>query len=169
MLLQSIESSIGLVTGADGYSNTFSYYCEQLGNPSLSSPHLLTARAVARLLRGEVTEAKSDLEEAMHAGEDEETLMASVVAAGLQPAKKGEADELYAYVPFSLCVQALLTQRFVQRTCQKVPFVSHGQGLQGEEFHFRFLSCKLHCSASCHRNTSLDVISIVFFYCLSAM
>lgn len=96
VLLQSIESSIGLVTGADGYSNTFSYYSEQLGNPSLSSPHLLTARGVARLLRGEVTEAKSDLEEAMHAGEDEETLMASVIAAGLQPTKKGEADELYA-------------------------------------------------------------------------
>ncbi|KLO08745.1 hypothetical protein SCHPADRAFT_834954 [Schizopora paradoxa] len=96
LLLQSIEASIGLVTGADGYSNSFSYYSEQLGNPSLSSPHLLTSRAVTRLLRGEVAEAKSDLEEALHAGEDEETLMASVVAAGLQPTKKGEADELFA-------------------------------------------------------------------------
>lgn len=123
LLLQSIEASIGLVTGADGYSNSFSYYSEQLGNPSLSSPHLLTSRAVARLLRGDVAEAKSDLEEAMHAGEDEETLMASIVAAGLQPSKKGEADELYAYVnlKFSLCRRVVLNSILSSELAKKYP------------------------------------------------
>ncbi|KAF8488857.1 coatomer epsilon subunit-domain-containing protein [Russula emetica] len=98
LLLQLIESTIGLVTGKDGYFDTQSFYTEQLANPSLSSPHLLTARGVTRLLRGEVQEAKSDLEEAVsqqggHA--DAETLAASVVAAGLGP-KKGDADELWS-------------------------------------------------------------------------
>jgi coatomer protein complex subunit epsilon len=96
-----IESTIGLVTGKDGYFDTQSFYTEQLANPSLSSPHLLTARGVTRLLRGEVQEAKSDLEEAVsqqggHA--DAETLAASVVAAGLGP-KKGDADELWRCAP----------------------------------------------------------------------
>ena len=93
-LLQSIEAAISLVTGTDSYSNSVSFYSEQLGNPSLSSSKLLTARGVTRLLRGEVNEAKSDLEEAAKSGEDEETLCATVVAAGLS-GKKGDADELY--------------------------------------------------------------------------
>jgi coatomer subunit epsilon len=97
LLLQLIESTIGLVTGKDGYFDTQSFYTEQLANPSISSPHLLTARGVTRLLRGEVQEAKSDLEEAVsqQGGQaDAETLAASVVAAGLGP-KKGDADELW--------------------------------------------------------------------------
>lgn len=98
LLLQSIEASIGLVTGFDAYQNASSFYSEQLGNPSLSSSHLLTARSVTRLLRGEVTEAKSDLEEVLRDSEDEEALSVSVVAAGLGQAKKGEADELYGCV-----------------------------------------------------------------------
>ena len=53
---------------------------------------------MTRLLRGEVNEAKSDLEEVLKNGEDEEGLAASVVAAGLGQAKKGEAEELYRYV-----------------------------------------------------------------------
>jgi len=96
VLLQSIEASIGLVTGGDGYSNAFSYYSEQLGNPSLTSPHLLAARGIARLLRGEISEARSDFEEVLKNGEDQETLGASVVAAGLGASKKGEAEELFA-------------------------------------------------------------------------
>ncbi|KAI0255714.1 coatomer epsilon subunit-domain-containing protein [Lactifluus subvellereus] len=87
LLLQLIESSIGLVTGKDGYSDSQSFYTEQLANPSLSSPHLLTARGVTRLLRGEIQEAKSDLEEV--------TLAASVVAAGLGH-KKTDAEELWS-------------------------------------------------------------------------
>ncbi|KAI0306023.1 coatomer epsilon subunit-domain-containing protein [Multifurca ochricompacta] len=100
LLLQLIESCIGLVTGKDGYSDSQSFYTEQLANPSLSSPHLLTARGVTRLLRGEVQEAKSDLEEAVlqQGGHDDaETLAASVVAAGLGP-KKDDAEELWRYV-----------------------------------------------------------------------
>ena len=94
ILLQLIESSIGLVTGK-GYSDSHSFYTEQLGNPSLSSPHLLTARGVVRLMRGDIPEAKSDLEEslALQAG-DAETQAAMVVAAGLDGSKQ-TADELW--------------------------------------------------------------------------
>lgn len=99
LLLQLIESTIGLVTGKDSYSNTASFYTEQLGNPSLSSPHLLTARGVTRLLRNEIMEAKSDLEEALQLQKgDAETAAAFVVAAGLGAAKKAEAEELWRYV-----------------------------------------------------------------------
>ena len=95
LLLQHIEATIGLTTGTDKYNNTYSFYTEQLGNPSVSSPHLLVSRGVTRLLRGEINDAKSDLEEAMQNGEDAEGWAAFVVAAGLAPSKKGEADELF--------------------------------------------------------------------------
>ncbi|KAJ7334162.1 coatomer complex protein [Mycena albidolilacea] len=97
LLLQLIESSIGLVAAKDGYANANSFYTEQLGNPSLSSPHILTARAVTRILRNEIPEAKSDLEESLEQQKnDAETLAAFVVAAGIE-SKKGsaEADELW--------------------------------------------------------------------------
>ncbi|KIY53365.1 hypothetical protein FISHEDRAFT_68971 [Fistulina hepatica ATCC 64428] len=95
LLLQLIESSIDLVTGRDDYSNPQSFYTEQLGNPSLSSPHILTSRGVVRILQGEIPAARSDLEEALQeqAG-DAETLAACVVAAGLG-LKRTEADELW--------------------------------------------------------------------------
>lgn len=102
LLLQLIESSIGLVTGKDGYANAHSFYTEQIGNPglSLAAPHLLTARAVTRLMRGEVKEARSDLEEALEReGEggdrDGETGAALVVAAGLGLGKRGEVEDLW--------------------------------------------------------------------------
>ena len=99
LLLQLIESTIGLVTGKDNYSNTSSFYTEQLGNPSLSSPHLLTARGVTRIMRGEIQEAKSDLEESLEQQKgDAETEAAYVVAAGLGALKKKEADELWLWV-----------------------------------------------------------------------
>ena len=94
LLLQLIESTINLVTGKEGYSDCNSFYTEQLANPSLSSTRLLTARGVTRLLRGEVTEAKSDLEEAIsQGGADDETVAAYAVATTLRPTKKGEGDE----------------------------------------------------------------------------
>lgn len=96
LLLQLIESIIGLATGKDGYSNTQSFYTEQLGNPSLTSPHILTARGVARIMRNEVQEAKSDLEESLEQQKgDAEALAALVVAAGLGAMKKAEAEELW--------------------------------------------------------------------------
>ncbi|KAF8074860.1 coatomer complex protein [Lyophyllum atratum] len=96
LLLQLIESTIGLVTGKDGYSNTSSFYTEQLGNPSLTSPHILTARGVTRILRNEIPEAKSDLEESLGQQKDDaETLAALVVAAGLGAMKKAETEELW--------------------------------------------------------------------------
>ena len=100
LLLQRIEASVGLATGKDAYADAHSFYAEQLANPSLSSPHLLTARGVARLLRGEVPAAKSDLEEAVSqlgGKPDAETLAAQVVAAGLG-AKSADADQLFRCV-----------------------------------------------------------------------
>ncbi|KAJ3542292.1 hypothetical protein NMY22_g3565 [Coprinellus aureogranulatus] len=96
LLLQLIESNIGLVTGKDGYSNSSSFYTEQLANPSLTSPHLLTARGVVRLLRNEIQEAKSDLEESLQQNKDDpETLAAFVVAGGLGALKKEETEDLW--------------------------------------------------------------------------
>ncbi|KIM90464.1 hypothetical protein PILCRDRAFT_812218 [Piloderma croceum F 1598] len=96
LLLQLIESSIGLVTGKDAYANSNSFYSEQIANPSLSSPHLLTARGVTRILRNEIPAAKSDLEEAQsQESGDAETAAALVVAAGLGATKKAEAEDLW--------------------------------------------------------------------------
>jgi coatomer subunit epsilon len=83
------------VTGRDAYQDAHSFYTEQLGNPSLSSPHVLTARGVIRLLRGEVSNARSDLEQSLQdqgGNGDAETVAALAVAAGLG-AKPAEADE----------------------------------------------------------------------------
>ena len=100
LLLQLIESTLNLVTGKEGYSDCNSFYTEQLANPSLSSTRLLTARGVTRLLRGEIAEAKSDLEEVMsQGGADDETVAAYAVATTLRPLKKGEGDEWWRYVP----------------------------------------------------------------------
>ena len=98
--MQLIEAAIGLVTGKDGYSDCHSFFTEQLANPSLTSPHLLTSRGIARLLRGEIVDARSDLEEAVaqqDGHEDAETLAASAVAAGLAP-KKADAEEIWRSV-----------------------------------------------------------------------
>ena len=96
LLLGSIESSISLVTGKDGYSSAHSYYTEQISNPSLSSPHLLTARGITRLLRNEISDARSDLEESQsQQGGNTENAAAFVVASGLGVTKKGESEELW--------------------------------------------------------------------------
>ncbi|TFK65596.1 coatomer complex protein [Pluteus cervinus] len=97
LLLQLIESSIGLVTGKDNYSNTLSFYTEQIGNPSLTSPHLLTARGVTRILRNEIPEARSDLEESLgQQPQDAESLAAFTVAAGLGAGKRSEAADAWS-------------------------------------------------------------------------
>ncbi|KAI0766619.1 coatomer epsilon subunit-domain-containing protein [Trametes elegans] len=99
LLLQAIEAAIGLATGRDAYADAHAFYTEQLANPSLTSPRLLTARGVARLLRGELGAAKSDLEEAqaqMGGRPDAETLGAQTVAAGLGTAKTADAEQLYS-------------------------------------------------------------------------
>ncbi|EPQ56504.1 hypothetical protein GLOTRDRAFT_39548 [Gloeophyllum trabeum ATCC 11539] len=100
LLLQLIESSIDLVKiGNDAYSNPNSFYNEQLGNPSLTSPHLLTARGVTRLLRGEIPAAKSDFEEALSQKPgDPETFAALTVASSLPGSKRGEGEQFWKYV-----------------------------------------------------------------------
>ncbi|KAI0642465.1 coatomer epsilon subunit-domain-containing protein [Trametes meyenii] len=99
LLLQQIEAALGLATGRDAYADAHAFYTEQLANPSLSSPRLLTARGVARLLRGELGAARSDLEEAqaqMGGRPDAETLGAQAVAAGLGQAKAADAGQLFS-------------------------------------------------------------------------
>ena len=99
-MLQSIEAIIGLATGSDGYADSTAFFTEQLANPSLTSSHVLVARGVSRLLKGEVSAAKSDLEEVLQEdeekdGKNEEALVANIVATGLAPSRKGEAEELF--------------------------------------------------------------------------
>lgn len=108
LLLQLIESSIGLVTGKDAYNNCNSFYTEQLGNPSLISPHILTARGVTRVLKNEFVAAKSDLEESLEQQKgDAETLAALAVVTGLS-VKRHDADELWKCVFTLLSVLVVL-------------------------------------------------------------
>jgi len=96
LLLRSIESIIGLTTGKDNYANSLSFYTERLGNSSLRLPHLLTARGITRILRGEIQEAKSDLDKSLEQRRsDSETEAAYIVAAGLGALKRSEAEELW--------------------------------------------------------------------------
>jgi len=111
LLLQSIESMIVLVTGKDNYTNPLSFCTEQLGNPSLNSPHLLITRGVARILRGEIQEAKSDLEESLEQQKgNSEAQAAYLVAAGLGALKKSEAEDLWLYV-LEICFLPTYTDR----------------------------------------------------------
>ena len=117
LLLQLIESSIGLVTGKDTYANSNSFYSEQIANPSLSSPHLLTARGVTRILRNEIPAAKSDLEEAQSQDSgDVETAAALVVVAGLGATKKAEAEDLWTYVDYIPIIIYFSLMRLLERS-----------------------------------------------------
>jgi coatomer protein complex subunit epsilon len=110
LLLQLIESSIGLSTGRDAYSDPLSFYTEQVANPSFTSARLFTARGVTRLLRGDVADARSDFDEALGqltasgnpAGVEAETAAASAVAASL--AKAADADDLWKWVAFQFSI-----------------------------------------------------------------
>jgi len=98
LLLQHIEASIGLVTGKDSYSNPYSFYNEQLQNPSLSSANgqLLTARGMTSLLKGEYQSAASDFEEAVKLTGKVEALVGSMVAASFSTKKsKTDANALW--------------------------------------------------------------------------
>jgi len=133
LLLQLIESTINLVTGKEGYSDCNSFYTEQLANPSLSSTRLLTARGVTRLLRGEITEAKSDLEEALgQGGADDETVAAYAVATTLRPSKKGEGDEWWRYASFPESPPGPWLTRALKQTDARVPGPSFSEGRFGE-------------------------------------
>ncbi|KIL69253.1 hypothetical protein M378DRAFT_157503 [Amanita muscaria Koide BX008] len=97
LLLQLIESNIGLVTGKDAYSNPLSFYTEQLANPSLTSPHVLTSRGITRILRNEIQEAQSDLDESLKEQPgDAETLAALCIAGTLGAMKPRETEELWS-------------------------------------------------------------------------
>jgi coatomer protein complex subunit epsilon len=97
LLLQHIEASIGLVSGKDSYLNTYSFYNEQLLNPSVSSSnyHLLTARGTANLLKTEYASAASDFEESLRSGPRVESLIGSLAAAGHLRGKRDEADAIW--------------------------------------------------------------------------
>ena len=137
LLLQSIEATIGLSTGSDSYADCNSFFTEQLANPSLTSSHLLVARGVARLLKGDVAAANSDLEEVMKGEGGEEALAASVVAAGLGTAKKGEADELYECVSFVRDWTLGDANTLWQTTQHEVSVKPSRRGSEGEGSAFR--------------------------------
>ncbi|OJA16812.1 hypothetical protein AZE42_04763 [Rhizopogon vesiculosus] len=108
LVLQLAESAISLVTGSQGtsgepYAPALSFYNEQVANPSVSSAALLVGRAVVRILRGELSAAQSDLEEAeavLTRAQCErgmnDMLAAMVVAASLGGTKRGDADQLWS-------------------------------------------------------------------------
>jgi coatomer subunit epsilon len=130
LLLQHIEATISLVTGADGYADCNSFYTEQLANPSLSSPHLFTARGVTRILLGEVAAAKSDFEEVQT--KDAETLAAMVVAEELAPTKGTEkvGEQLWRYV-HALTYRHMVCELMydvLQSACQPASYVPDGVG-----------------------------------------
>lgn len=108
LVLQQAEAVLALVTAAQGlggepYSTAISFYTEQLANPSVSSAALLVGRGVARIMRGELSAARSDLEEAesiLTRAQSKsgmgEVLAAMTVTTGLGSSKRGEADELWS-------------------------------------------------------------------------
>jgi coatomer subunit epsilon len=95
LLLQLIESTIVLATGKDAYSTPYTFYSEQISNPAVSSPQLLTARGVTRVLRNEWAEARSDLEESLSRQGHADTLAALVVASELGAARRTETEDLW--------------------------------------------------------------------------
>lgn len=66
--LQPVEVTSFLSTRADAYNDAPGFQTKQPGNPALTSPHLLVAMSFARSMKGEVGEARSDLEEALKDG-----------------------------------------------------------------------------------------------------
>ncbi|KZV92662.1 hypothetical protein EXIGLDRAFT_836273 [Exidia glandulosa HHB12029] len=93
LLLQHIEASIGLVTGADAYGNPHSYYAEQIAG-SAPNAHLLTARGSTHLLRGNAREAAEDFASAVK-GSKNKRGEPDALAGGVAAARKqADVDEL---------------------------------------------------------------------------
>lgn len=76
LLLQLIEAIVGLASGVNNYSNPQSFYNEQAANPSLTSAHLVVAKGLTHLLRGELPEAHADFSEALKLNPQEEAGLA---------------------------------------------------------------------------------------------
>jgi len=107
LVLQLAESAVSLVTGSQGtsgepYAPALSFYNEQVANPSVSSPALLVGRAVVRILRGELSAAHSDLEEAeailtrAQCERGTNDMLAAMVVVASLGGKKGDANELWS-------------------------------------------------------------------------
>jgi coatomer protein complex subunit epsilon len=97
LLLQHIEAVIGLVTGKDSYSNPYSYFNEQLQNPSLanSNGQSLLARGVVNLLKGQHASAFSDFEEANKTEAKVDGLIGAMVASNIIKEKRPESKLLW--------------------------------------------------------------------------
>jgi len=97
LLLQHIEAVIGLVTGKGSYSNSYSYFNEQLQNPSLanSNGQSLLARGVVNLLRGQYQSAASDFEEANKGEVKVDGLIGAMVASNLIKEKRSESKAIW--------------------------------------------------------------------------
>lgn len=76
LLLQLIEAIVGLASGVNSYSNPQGFYNEQAANPTLTSSHLVVAKGLTHLLRGELPEAQSDFAEALRLNPAEEGALA---------------------------------------------------------------------------------------------
>jgi coatomer subunit epsilon len=97
LLLQHIEAVIGLVTGKDSYSNPYSYFNEQLQNPSLinSNGQSLLARGVVNLLKGQYQSAVSDFEEANKNDTKADGLIGAMIASNLIKEKRSESRAIW--------------------------------------------------------------------------
>jgi coatomer protein complex subunit epsilon len=76
LMLQLIEAIVGLASGVDNYSNPQGFYNEQAANPTLTSSHLVVAKGLAHLLKGELPEAQADFVEALRLNPTEESALA---------------------------------------------------------------------------------------------
>jgi len=106
-LLQHIEASIGLVTGADSYSNPHSFYAEQIAGAAPNS-QLLTARGTTHALRGNPREAAEDFANAVKSTKNkagEPDAIANGVAVARKPA---DVDTLLAKLRSEHPTHALL-------------------------------------------------------------
>jgi len=98
LLIQMVEASIGLLTGANTYSAPYALFTEQASHPTSSTnPHLLAGRGVAQLLRGNHAEAIADFEQVLKdsASPDDtaDTLANAVVAHSVSGGKPNAGDE----------------------------------------------------------------------------
>lgn len=96
MLLQLIEATLSLASGANSYANPHSFYNEQAHNPSLASSHLLAASGLTHLLRGEHPEAHSSFAEALRLNPKEGTALAGKAIAEWLMGETSKAEASFA-------------------------------------------------------------------------
>lgn len=124
MLLQLIEATVGLASGANNYSNPHSFYNEQAGNPSLTSSHLVTAKGLTHLLRGELPEAQAAFAEALKLNPTESNALAGKATTEWLSgdAAKSEASLRSVPSPYRSLRLTLFPQESYRRKIQAIPW-----------------------------------------------